>query len=84
MMFVRTPLQFYIARFLLGAAEAGFFPGVLYYLTQWFSAFPISAAVMGALAGPLLALNGVRPVCAGSVEDRDSLDCSAGRPFRLP
>ncbi len=34
MMFVRTPLQFYSMRFLLGMAEAGFFPGVLYYLTQ--------------------------------------------------
>ena len=32
MMFVRTPMQFYIARFLLGAAEAGFFPGVVHYL----------------------------------------------------
>jgi MFS transporter, ACS family, tartrate transporter len=33
---VRTPGQFYAARFLLGAAEAGFFPGVLVYLTHWF------------------------------------------------
>ena len=32
MMFVRTPQSFYVAfRFLLGAAEAGFFPGVIYY-----------------------------------------------------
>jgi ACS family tartrate transporter-like MFS transporter len=71
MLFVRTPTQFYLARFLLGAAEAGFFPGVLYYLTQWFPAghrgravsrfyfaLPMSAALMGALAGPLLALDG--------------------------
>ncbi|MEQ1828468.1 MAG: MFS transporter, partial [Pirellula sp.] len=34
--FVTTPLQFYIVRFLLGMAEAGFFPGVLVYLTHWF------------------------------------------------
>src|SRR6476660_8137898 len=34
--FVRTPLQLYGARFLLGAAEAGFFPGVIVYLTHWF------------------------------------------------
>lgn len=33
---VRTPGQFHAARFLLGAAEAGFFPGVLVYLTHWF------------------------------------------------
>jgi MFS transporter, ACS family, tartrate transporter len=71
MMFVRTPLQFYVMRFLLGMAEAGFFPGVLFYLTQWFPAahrgraisrfyvaYPLSAAVMGALAGPLLGLDG--------------------------
>jgi MFS transporter, ACS family, tartrate transporter len=71
MMFVRTPLQFYVTRFLLGAAEAGFFPGVLFYLTQWFPAayrgravsrfyvaLPLSSAVMGALAGPLLGLDG--------------------------
>jgi ACS family tartrate transporter-like MFS transporter len=32
MMFVRTPLQFYVMRFLLGMAEAGFFPGVVFYL----------------------------------------------------
>jgi ACS family tartrate transporter-like MFS transporter len=34
--FVRTPGQFYIVRFLLGLAEAGFFPGVIVYLTHWF------------------------------------------------
>ena len=36
MMFVKTPLQFYVMRFLLGMAEAGFFPGVIFYLAQWF------------------------------------------------
>ena len=36
MMFVRTPMSFYIGRFLLGVAEAGFFPGVIYYLGQWY------------------------------------------------
>jgi ACS family tartrate transporter-like MFS transporter len=34
--FVKTPFQFYAARFLLGLAEAGFFPGVIVYLTHWF------------------------------------------------
>jgi MFS transporter, ACS family, tartrate transporter len=33
---VRTPMQLYGARFLLGAAEAGFFPGVIVYLSHWF------------------------------------------------
>ena len=34
---VRTPMEFYIVRFLLGLAEAGFFPGVIVYLTHWFT-----------------------------------------------
>src|ERR1700691_3249880 len=64
MMFVRTPLEFYCLRLLLGMAEAGFFPGVIYYLTLWFPAsmraravsrfyiaLPLSSVVMGALAG---------------------------------
>src|SRR4029077_15891876 len=34
--FVRTPFELYGARFLLGAAEAGFFPGVIVYLSHWF------------------------------------------------
>jgi ACS family tartrate transporter-like MFS transporter len=72
MMFVRTPLQFYMLRFLLGAAEAGFFPGVLFYLKQWFPpthsgraisrfyiAVPLGAAFMGAISGPLLHLGGL-------------------------
>ena len=37
MAWVRTPGEFYFARFLLGLAEAGFFPGVVVYLTHWFS-----------------------------------------------
>lgn len=36
MMFVKTPMSFYVMRFLLGAAEAGFFPGMMLYLTYWF------------------------------------------------
>jgi MFS family permease len=38
MMLVKTPTSFYLLRFLLGAAEAGFFPGVILYLTQWYPA----------------------------------------------
>lgn len=34
---VHTPVQFYTVRFLLGLAEAGFFPGVIVYLTHWFT-----------------------------------------------
>lgn len=38
-MFVTSETQFYILRFLLGVAEAGFLPGVLYYLSQWFPSY---------------------------------------------
>src|ERR1700687_3632267 len=37
-MFVTTPAMFYLVRFLLGVAEAGFFPGIVLYLTYWFPA----------------------------------------------
>jgi MFS transporter, ACS family, tartrate transporter len=36
--FIRGPTEFYILRFLLGAAESGFFPGMMYYLSLWFPA----------------------------------------------
>ncbi|QNP60251.1 MFS transporter [Paenacidovorax monticola] len=38
LMFATTETRFYVLRFLLGVAEAGFFPGVIYYLTRWFPA----------------------------------------------
>jgi MFS family permease len=34
--FVHSPTELYVARFFLGTAEAGFFPGIIFYLTQWF------------------------------------------------
>src|SRR5213593_2238113 len=37
-MFVNTPATFYVMRFLLGVAEAGFYPGVILYMTYWFPA----------------------------------------------
>jgi MFS transporter, ACS family, phthalate transporter len=58
---VSTPLQFYLARILLGAAEAGFFPGIILYLTLWFpdrlrgrimSFFILAIAVSGIVGGP--------------------------------
>ncbi|MDB5293514.1 MAG: major facilitator superfamily 1 [Phycisphaerales bacterium] len=45
MMFVRGPKSFYLLRFLLGLAEAGFFPGVILYLTYWFPATRRARAV---------------------------------------
>ena len=35
-MFVKTPAMFYFLRFLLGVFEAGFYPGIILYLTYWF------------------------------------------------
>jgi MFS transporter, ACS family, tartrate transporter len=68
--FVRTPLELYGARFLLGAAEAGFFPGVIVYLSHWFiyrdratavglfmSAIPIAYIFGGPLAGYILGIH---------------------------
>jgi D-galactonate transporter len=67
--FVRTPLELYGARFLLGSAEAGFFPGVIVYLSHWFiyrdrakavglfmSAIPIAYIFGGPLAGYILGI----------------------------
>jgi MFS transporter, ACS family, phthalate transporter len=61
MAFVQSPLQLYFARFLLGAAEAGFVPGVILYLMSWFPAhyrgritsmFFIAITFAGILGGP--------------------------------
>lgn len=45
--FVRTPTEFYVARFLLGVAEAGFFPGIIVYFTHWFTAADRARALSG-------------------------------------
>lgn len=57
--FVTTPTQFYIVRFLLGMAEAGFFPGVLVYLTHWFPAKDRAKAIsMFLVASPIAMIIG--------------------------
>jgi MFS family permease len=65
MLFVRTPTSFYTLRFLIGVAEAGFFPGVIFYLTLWFPAarrtrmtaiFMSAIAVAGVVVGPVSGL----------------------------
>ncbi|WP_437883120.1 MFS transporter [Pseudomonas sp. LRF_L74] len=74
MMFVSTPMQFYVMRFLLGVAEAGFFPAILLYLSQWFpsskrakvtslfmAAIPMSGVIGAPLSGWILhSLSGVQ------------------------
>jgi ACS family tartrate transporter-like MFS transporter len=72
MMFVRSAAAFYVLRFALGAAEAGFFPGIIYCLTRWFptrdraraiAGFMTAVVVAGIIGGPvsgtLLSLDGV-------------------------
>ncbi|WP_375457317.1 MFS transporter [uncultured Methylobacterium sp.] len=70
--FITGPYSFYALRFLLGVAEAGFFPGVLLYLTYWFPkawrgrvtagfvvAIPIASAIAAPISGYLLAMDGI-------------------------
>jgi sugar phosphate permease len=70
--FVQTEWQFHVGRFLLGAAEAGFFPGVVYYLTRWLpqaergramavflSGSAIASILSGPLAGVLMRIEGL-------------------------
>src|SRR5262245_25345537 len=65
MMLINGPLAFYVLRFLLGVAEAGFFPGMILYLTYWFPAevrgravarFMTATAMAGVIGGPLSGL----------------------------
>ena len=70
--FVRGPVSFYILRFLLGAAEAGFFPGMILYMKRWFpansraravawfmTANPLAGVFGSPISGALLGLHGV-------------------------
>ena len=72
MMFVRSAMSFYVLRFLLGVAEAGFLPGIIYYLSNWYPAeqraravsmfmigIPLAIVVGGPVAGLLLGMNGL-------------------------
>ena len=54
-MFIRTPASFYILRFILGIAEAGFFPGIILYLTYWYPSERRARMVAMFMAAPPLA-----------------------------
>ncbi len=71
LMWVKGPTGFYVLRFLLGAAEAGFLPGIIYYLSSWYPAaqraravslfmvaIPLSIVIGGPVAGLLLGMDG--------------------------
>jgi ACS family tartrate transporter-like MFS transporter len=70
--FVQGPTSFYVLRFLLGAAEAGLFPGMIFYLTLWFphayrarfaatiiAANPLSGVIGGPLSSAILDMDGI-------------------------
>jgi MFS transporter, ACS family, tartrate transporter len=72
MAFTRGPISFYILRFLLGLAEAGFFPGIILYLSYWFpvnhrsavtamfmAAAPIAGFIGSPVSGALMQLDGL-------------------------
>jgi ACS family tartrate transporter-like MFS transporter len=72
MALVHSEASFYVMRFLLGVAEAGFFPGIILYLTYWFparerarivslfmAAVPLATVVGGPVSGALLELHGL-------------------------
>jgi MFS family permease len=72
MAFVRGETSFYVLRFILGAAEAGFFPGIIYYFTQWLpstergkamaiflSGSAIASVISGPVSGALLNVSGL-------------------------
>jgi ACS family tartrate transporter-like MFS transporter len=71
MIFIRGPISFYSMRFLLGAAEAGFFPGIILYMKRWFpanararavawfmTANPLAGVIGSPISGGLLNLHG--------------------------
>ena len=72
MALVQGPVSFFVARFLLGVAEAGFFPGIILFLTYWFPrryraryiglfmiGIPVSSLIGSPISGMLLGLDGV-------------------------
>jgi MFS family permease len=91
MAFVRGSLSLYVVRLLLGAAEAGFYPGVLYFITLWFpkahrgringlflASIPISGIIGNPVSGWLLTLNGLLGDPAGARGDLDDPQRAGG------
>ncbi|WCT74613.1 MFS transporter [Sphingomonas naphthae] len=78
MMFVQTPAQFYVLRFLLGMAEAGGLPGVLYYLTSWFPSWRRGRVIgLLMLGGPIATMFG-GPISGIIMQDMHGLNGWSG------
>src|SRR5919107_6325992 len=80
MFLVGGETSFYVLRFLLGVAEAGFFPGMIFYLTYWFparerarraalfmTAIPIAGVFGSPLSGAILTLHGFAGVAGWQI-----------------
>ena len=65
---VRTPMEFYVARFVLGIAEAGFFPGIIVYFTHWFTAVDRARALSGLVMAVPFSLALGAPVSAALLD----------------
>ncbi|MGE0859763.1 MAG: MFS transporter [Gammaproteobacteria bacterium] len=77
-LWVTTPTQFYVLRFLLGAAEAGFFPGIILYLTYWYpAARRARVTALFATAVPLASVIGA-PLSGWLLEHFDGIRGLAG------
>jgi MFS transporter, ACS family, tartrate transporter len=71
MMFVQGATSFYVLRFLLGVAEAGFLPGIIYYLSQWFPGQHRARAVSWFMIGIPLSLVFGGPLSGWLMQDLD-------------
>lgn len=73
MMFVQTTTVFYILRFLLGAFEAGFFPGIILYLTYWYPGPRRAKVIATFMTGATIAFMLAGPLCGAIMKYMDGL-----------
>ncbi len=66
--FVNGPVSFFILRFLLGLAEAGFFPGMILYFTYWFPPYHRARIIAGFMAAIPVAIGLGAPVSTALLE----------------
>lgn len=74
MIFVSTPLQFYVARFLLGVFEAGFFPGVILYFTYWYPSIRRGQVIAIFMSAPPIVMFIAGPLCGSILKYLDGIN----------